>query len=384
MLKIDLLEIPIKDIVDSYLDAGITGVTGYHGKLNIRPPYQREFVYKEQQRNAVIDTIWKGFPLNVMYWVQTKGDSFDSPDAEFEILDGQQRTISFCQFCANEFMMILNGNLKTFMSLTEDEKNKILDYKCMIYICKGSDSEKLEWFRVINTAGEKLTDQELRNACYPGAWLTSAKAQFSKPGCAAYSLGSKYLSGSPIRQDYLETAIDWIRQEKGMASIEEYMLTHQADPNSVELWNYYSNVINWVMALFPTYRSQMKGVDWGVLYNKYHSNKYNPVTLEDEVKKLMEDDEVENKKGIYEYVFDRLEKHLNLRTFSESQKNKAYNKQGGICPRCVSMNKPTKTKVWDISEMEADHITPWHTGGKTEDDNCQMLCKTCNREKGGH
>ena len=384
MLKIDLLEIPVRDIVDSYVDSGISGVTGFHGKLNIRPAYQREFVYKESQRNAVIDTIWKGFPLNIMYWVQTKGDNHDDPDAEFEILDGQQRTISFCQFCANEFMMILNGNLKTFLSLSEDEKNKILDYKCMIYICKGSHSEKLEWFRVINTAGEKLYEQELRNATYPGKWLTSAKAQFSKPGCAAYSLGGKLLTGSPIRQDYLETALDWIRQSEGMNSIEEYMLTHQSDPNSIPLWNYYSNVINWVNGLFSTYRSQMKGVPWGILYNKYHLNIYDPVVLERKVAELMNDDEVESKKGIYSYVFDELEKNLNLRSFSDAQKIKTYNKQGGLCPRCKSENKPSKTRVWNIDEMEADHITPWHLGGKTTDENCQMLCKTCNREKGGH
>lgn len=376
MLKIDLKEIPIREIVDSYLDLGVSGVTGYGGKLNIRPEYQREFVYKEQQRNAVIDTIFKGFPLNVMYWVE-------NDDGNYEMLDGQQRTISFCQFCANEFMMIINGNLKTFDSLTSDEKKTILDYKCMIYICKGNDSEKLDWFRVINTAGEKLTEQELRNACYPGKWLNSAKTQFSKPGCAANSLASRYLTGTAIRQEFLETALDWIRRSEGMSSIEQYMLSHQHDANSIALWNYFTNVINWVKGLFPKYRKEMKGVPWGILYNNYHSNPYDPTILEDEVSALMSDDEVENKKGIYEYVFDKLEKHLNLRTFTESQKNKAYNKQHGICPRCVSLNKPTKTKIWDIQEMEADHITPWHLGGKTIDSNCQMLCKACNREKGG-
>lgn len=383
MLKIDLIEVPIRDIVDSYLDSGVSGVKGFHGKLNIRPAFQREFVYKEAQRNAVIDTIWKGFPLNVMYWVQIKGDNIDDPSAEFEILDGQQRTISFCQFCSNEFMMILNNNLKTFLSLSDDERAKILDYKCMIYICKGTQSEKLDWFRVINTAGEKLTEQELRNACYPGIWLTSAKAQFSKPGCVAYSFGSKLLTGSPIRQDYLETTLDWIRQFEGMNSIEEYMLTHQSDPNSISLWNYFSNVINWVNGLFTMYRSQMKGISWGVLYNRYNSFTYDPFILEQKVAELMIDDEVENKKGIYEYVFDGLEKHLNLRSFSEAQKIKAYDNQKGFCPRCKSENKPTKTNVWNIEEMEADHITPWHLGGKTIDGNCQMLCKICNREKGG-
>ena len=377
MLRIDLKEVTIREIVESYLDSGLNGVYGYNGKLNIRPQYQREFVYKEMQRNAVIDTIFKGFPLNVMYWVE-------NDDGTYELLDGQQRTISFCQFYANEFMMIINENLKTFDSLTADERNRFLDYKCMIYICKGTDSEKLDWFRVINTAGEKLTEQELRNACYPGKWLNSAKSQFSKPGCAAYSLANRYLTGAAIRQEYLETALDWIRKSQGMTSIEQYMLTHQQDSTSTELWNYFTNVINWVNGLFTKYRSQMKGVDWGYLYNTYHANSYDPEDFANKIKELMADDEVENKKGIYEYLFDGLEKHLNLRTFTESQRNKTYNKQGGLCPRCAAMNKPTKNKVWDIDEMEADHITPWHLGGKTEDDNCQMLCKTCNREKGGH
>lgn len=377
MLKIELKEIAIKDIVDSYLDTGITGVTGYGGKLNIRPQYQREFVYKEAQRNAVIDTIFKGFPLNVMYWCENE-------DGTYELLDGQQRTISFCQFAANEFMTFINGNLKTFDSLTSDERETFLDYKCMIYICKGNDSEKLEWFKVINTAGERLTDQELRNACYPGKWLVSAKSQFSKPGCPAYSLANRFLSGTAIRQEYLETALDWIRRKEGMNSIEEYMLTHQHDANSIQLWNYFTSVINWVNGLFPKYRSQMKGIAWGILYNNYGNNIYDPAVLEEKVSQLMVDDEVENKKGIYEYLFDGLEKHLNLRTFSESQRNKAYERQHGLCPRCKDMNKPTKNKVWLIDEMEADHITPWHLGGKTDDSNCQMLCKTCNREKSGH
>lgn len=376
MLKIDLKEIKIRDIVDSYLDSGIDGVTGYGGKLNIRPEYQREFVYKEDERNAVIDTIFKGFPLNVMYWVE-------NDDGSYELLDGQQRTISFCQFAANEFMMVINGNLKTFDSLSVDEKNKFLDYECMIYICRGSDSEKLGWFKVINTAGEKLTTQELRNACYPGKWLTAAKIQFSKPQCSAYQLANRYLNGSAIRQEYLETALDWIRKEKGMKSIEEYMLIHQKDPNSLELWNYFTNVINWINTLFPEYRKEMKGVSRGELYNTYHETQYDSVSLENKIKKLMIDDEVQSKKGIYEYLFDGLEKHLNLRSFSESQKNIIYEKQNHMCPRCASLNKPTKNKKWLINEMEADHITPRHKGGKTTLENCQMLCINCNREKSG-
>lgn len=369
MLKIDLREIKIRDIVDSYLDSGESGVVGFGGKLNIRPAYQREFVYKEQQRNAVIETIRKGFPLNVMYWCENE-------DGSYEILDGQQRTISFCQFCSNEFMMDFGGTLRTFLSLPQSEKDQILDYKCMIYICKGNDREKLDWFRVINTAGEKLTDQELRNACYPGKWLTNAKSQFSKPGCAASGMASKYLSGVAIRQDYLETALDWIRQSQGLESIEAYMVSHQHDPNSLELWNYFTNVINWTMATFSNYRSAMKGVQWGVLYNKYHTNVYDAEEMEEKVKELMADDEVGNKKGIYEYLFDCDERHLNLRAFTDSEKRTMYERQEGICPKCH--------KHFEFEEMEGDHIDPWHDGGKTTLENGQMLCKHCNRIKSGN
>lgn len=368
MLKIDLKEISIREIVESYLDSGIDGVKGYGGKLNIRPAYQREFIYTGQQREAVIDTILKGFPLNIMYWCE-------NDDGSFEILDGQQRTISFCSFCANEFMIMYKGTLRTFLSMPEDDKNKILNYKCMIYICKGTDSEKLDWFKIINTAGVKLTDQELRNACYTGRWLTDAKLKFSKPSCPAYGMGSKFLNGSPIRQDYLETALDWIRQAEGMKSIEEYMLKHQYDSSAYELWNYYSNVLNWVGACFPKYRKEMKGISWGILYNKYHLNTYDSYKLEKEVSRLYNDDEVDNKKGIFEFIFDNDEKHLNLRTFTDSQKATMYERQKGICPSCG--------KHFLIEEMHGDHIKPWHLGGKTTLDNGQMLCRSCNWSKGG-
>jgi hypothetical protein len=366
MLKIDLKEITIGEIVESYLDSGVDGIKGYHGKLDIRPPYQREFIYTGAQREAVIDTILKGFPLNVMYWCKKNDDTY-------EILDGQQRTISFCQFCANEFMITYKGILRTWDSMPQEDKNKILHYKCMIYICSGTESEKLDWFKVINTAGVKLTDQELRNACYTGPWLVDAKLKFSKPSCPAYNMGSKLLTGSPIRQEFLETALKWISEYKNMGSIEEYMLQHQTDHNALELWNYYSNVINWVNATFIKYRSQMKGVDWGKLYNKYSGNLYNPTELELKISKLMMDDEVENKKGIYEYVFDGLERHLNLRVFTESEKTTMYERQHGICPLCNNR--------FDYSQMQGDHITPWSQGGKTTLDNGQMLCADCNRRK---
>lgn len=359
-MNIELKSITIREICQNYLDNQENGVTGYNGLLNIRPKYQREFVYDEVKRNAVIDTINKGFPLNVMYWAK-------NDDGTFEVLDGQQRTISFCQYVNGDFSI----NNRAFHNLTQIEKDKILNYECMIYFCEGNDLEKLEWFKIINIAGEKLTEQELRNAVYTGSWLTSAKTKFSKTGCAAYSLAKDYINGNPIRQDYLETALSWINN----GNIEEYMSIHQHDPNANELWMYFLNVIEWVKNTFTTYRKEMKGINWGELYNEYGSQTFDTIKLEHEIKKLMEDDDVTRKKGVYHYVLTKKEKYLNIRAFTESQKRITYEKQNGICPMCH--------KHFQFNEMEGDHITPWHLGGKTDIANCQMLCKDCNRRKSG-
>lgn len=363
-MKIELHEITIRDIVKGYIDNAEDGVQGYDGLLNIRPEYQREFVYDEAKRNAVITTIIKGFPLNVMYWVKNNNGTF-------EVLDGQQRTISFCQYVNNDFSL----NNRAFNNLTITEQDEILDYKCMVYFCEGTDKEKLEWFKTINIAGEKLFDQELRNAVYTGKWLTSAKQKFSKSKCAAYSLANHYIIGSPIRQDYLETAIAWINNGK----IEEYMSIHQHDPNANELWLYFLAVINWVETTFIKYRKEMKGINWGMLYNTYKDKQFDTSALEEEIKKLMMDDDVTNKKGIYFYVLTRNEKYLNIRAFTESQKRVVYERQNGNCPHCIAENRD---KVhYEFEEMEADHIKPWSEGGKTEINNCQLLCKEHNRKK---
>lgn len=359
-MKIELKEVTISEVSKNYVDNAEEGVVGYDGKLNIRPKYQREFVYDEKKRNAVIETINKGFPLNVMYWVKNE-------DGTFEVLDGQQRTISFCQYVNNDFSL----NDKFFHNLTKPEQDKILDYKLMIYFCEGNDKEKLDWFKIINIAGEKLTEQELRNAVYTGTWLSSAKTYFSKNNCAAYLLAKDYVVGSPIRQEYLETAISWINNDK----VEEYMSTHQHKPNANELWTYFKNVIDWVKLTFPVYRREMKGINWGPLYNEFKDKTLDTNEIENEIKKLMIDDDVTNKKGIYFYVLTRNEKYLNIRAFTESQKRAAYEKQNGICKNCG--------KHYELNEMEADHITPWHSGGQTSNNNCQMLCRECNRRKSG-
>ena len=360
-MNIELKEITVRELTNGYEDNEEAGIVGYGSKLDIRPPYQREFIYKDKQRDAVIDTVTKEFPLNVMYWAVRE-------DGNFEVIDGQQRTISICQYVNGDFAYMF----RYFHNLSNDEQEQILDYKLMVYVCSGTDSEKLQWFKTINIAGEKLTEQELRNAVYAGSWVSDAKRYFSKSACAAYGIGGDYLTGSAIRQEYLETAIKWI----SLGNIEVYMSNHQHDPNASALWIYFQAVISWVEATFPNKRKKfMKGVDWGTLYNKYKDEVYDTDVLESEIAKLILDDDVSKKSGIYPYVLTGDEKYLSIRAFSDAMRQKVYEIQEGICTECK--------EHFEISQMEADHITPWHVGGKTNEENCQMLCMNCNRRKSG-
>ena len=358
-MEIDERKITVRDLTDGYTDDGESGVTGYGGKLDVRPPYQREFIYKPRQRDAVIDTIQRGFPLNVMYWA-------DRGDGTFEIIDGQQRTISIAQYVIGDFSF---GELY-FENLPSDRQAQILDYELMVYQCSGTDSQKLDWFRTINIAGERLNDQELRNAVYAGPWVSDARRYFSRNGCPAHGKGSAYLKGSSIRQDYLETAIKWISSGK----IEDYMGRRQHEPTAVALWNHFQSVIDWVEAIFPVKRPAMKGVDWGGLYNRHKETALDPVALEAAAKRLMQDDDVTRKSGVYAYLLDGDEHHLSIRAFEPGMKAKAFERQGGICPLC--------NETFSIGEMEGDHIDPWSQGGRTVAENCQMLCRPCNRRKG--
>ena len=360
-MKIEPRNIKVKDVFAEYKDSDEEGVTGYGGKLDIRPKYQREFVYDDKKRAAVINSIKNGFPLNVMYWAKTGDDTY-------EVLDGQQRTISFCQYLNGDFSF--EG--KYAHNLTSDEREKIENYDLLVYVCEGTDKEKLDWFQIVNIAGEKLTDQELRNAVYVSKWLTDAKRYFSRTNCPAYGLAEKYMSGSPIRQDYLETVLKWISEGK----IEEYMAEHANDKkydNASELWQYFQTVISWVQTIFPNYRKEMKGLDWGRLYNEYHEMSYNAADLESIITQLMQDEDVTNKRGIYEYLLSGEERYLSIRAFTDNMKREAYERQKGICAKCG--------EHFEINEMEADHITPWKEGGKTVAENCQMLCRECNRRK---
>jgi hypothetical protein len=357
-MNIELKEITVRELTDGYQDNNENGVVGYSGKLDIRPPYQREFVYDEKERNAVLNTLQKDFPLNVMYWAVRD-------DGDLEVIDGQQRTISICQYVKGDFS--IDGFY--FHSLPADKKEQILDYTLMVYFCSGKDSEKLDWFETINIAGKVLTKQELRNAVYSGSWVSDAKRYFSKN--SRPKIGDEYLSGSANRQEYLETAIDWI--SKGQ--IEEYMTKNQLEPNANELWLYFQSVISWIKATFPKYRKEMKGLKWGFFYNDYKDQKFDFKKLEEQITELMIDEDVQNKKGIYSYVLTGKEKHLNIRAFSDKQKREAYERQKGICVECK--------QHFELNEMEADHIDPWHSGGKTSSENCQMLCREDNRRKSG-
>lgn len=335
-MEITLVKRTIREIAENYNDNGEGGVFAYDNKLVVRPPYQREFVYNDAQRKAVIDTILKGFPLNVMYWSK-------NADLSLEILDGQQRTISFCQFINGDFAIPYgesDDNMTYFKSLPTDVQERILNYELYIYICKGNASEKLNWFRTINIAGAKLTEQELRNATYTGSWLASAKLIFSKTNCPANNLADGLLKKNTIRQELLE---------------------------------YFQNVIEWVRNMFKCKYKEMCNIEWGELYNSYKDIELNPDEITAKVKTLMADEDVQNKKGIFYYVLDGEEKNLNLRQFRESEKRSIYEKQGGICPICG--------EHYDYEEMEGDHIVPWSKGGKTDIGNLQMLCKKCNHEK---
>lgn len=358
-MQVKFRNVRVHELVAGYHDNREGGVVGYNGKLDIRPPYQREFVYKDKQREAVIRSINQNFPLNVMYWA-------DNGDDQYEVIDGQQRTISVAQYVNSDFSV--DGLY--FHNLPRDKADTILNYELMVYVCTGTESEKLDWFRTVNIAGERLTNQELLNAVYSGPWVSDAKRYFSRTGGPAYGLGSNYVKGKPIRQDYLEAAIKWISGGK----IEDYMGRHQHDATAKLLWAYFKTVIAWVESCFKTRPKLMKGVDWGSLYSEYKDMSIDQDAVEQEIQRLIDDEDVTKQQGVFEYIFTRDERHLNIRAFPKAIKQRVYERQGGKCGECG--------EEFPLSKMEADHITPWKEGGKTEEDNCQMLCKEHNRRKG--
>ena len=368
-MQIEQRTITVRDVTDDYLNNDEEGVKGYHDRLDIRPPYQREFVYKDKQRDEVIRTVLKGLPLNVMYWCKT-GKNEDDKET-YEVLDGQQRTISLCEYVDGSYSV----DDKYFDNLPQDLKDEILNYELFVYVCDGTDSEKLDWFRIINIAGEQLTDQELRNAVYAGPWVSDAKRYFSKSSGPAYKIAGDYLKGDAIRQDYLQTAISWAAKVENV-NIEQYMAQHQYDTNAVALWNYFRSVIDWIPATFSTkYYREMKGLPWGIYYNENKDRTdLDPKKLEEATAKLMGDEDVTNKRGIFPFLLTGDVKNLSIRQFDRATKLAAYEKQRHKCPTCG--------KTFEFNKMDGDHIIPWSKGGKTVPENCQMLCKECNLKKG--
>ena len=371
-----MIKVKVKDLIEGYNEDAQTGrVVAWGGKLDVRPKYQREFVYDEDKRDAVIRTIIKNFPLNIMYFVKREDDMY-------EVLDGQQRIISICRYATNSAISAKleapkgGHDAVNFNNLFDEDRDTFLDYELQVYICEGTEKEKLQWFQIINIAGEVLYDQEIRNAIFHGKWLTDAKSLFSKTNCAAHKRYSKYLKGKCIRQDYLETAIKWRADEEGIAGddcISAFMQKHREDDNADELWHYIENVFEWVENTFGSYQDNMKGVAWGLLYNKYRHDNLDPSFVQEEIKCLMEDPDVQKKAGIYEYILSGDEKVLKIRLFDDHVKKTIYAQQEGKCKMCG--------KSFDYTDMAGDHIVPWSKGGKTVIENCQMLCNDCNMYK---
>lgn len=369
------ITITVAELADGYQDLDWDGVVGYRGKLDIRPKYQREFIYDLDRQRKVIDTVINRRPLNIMYWVQKS-------DGHYDLLDGQQRTLSICHFLDGKFTISdRNGEKVYFHSMNDEDRQKILNYELEICICDGTDDEIYDWFRTININGIDLKPQEMLNATYTGEWLTDARRHFSKPNCAAYGLAKDYLTGSVERQDFLEKALKWIND----GDVQGYMAAHRNDPDASELWEYFTNVINWVKSTFIVYRGEMKGLNWGEFYNEFHDQTFNPDEIEQQVARLMADEDIQKQTGIYEYILTGSEKALNLRAFDKKERRIAYERQGGHCPFCdQEIDGENRGKVYDITEMEADHIIPWSKGGQTVQDNCQMLCQRHNNLKTNH
>nr|WP_314980170.1 DUF262 domain-containing protein [uncultured Prevotella sp.] len=373
MMTIKQIEVTVGDIARGYINSEEQGVRGYGGQLDIRPPYQREFIYNENEQQAVISTVLKGYPLNVMYWVRRSEDA----ECPYEVMDGQQRTLSLCEYVDGKFAY----DFKNFFNQPADIQKLILDYPLTIYLCEGEPSEKLEWFKTINIAGKPLNEQEINNAVYAGPFVTDAKRHFSKSNCGAYRLGKDLVNGTPIRQEFLKKALEWMAEhetrEGKSQSVVGYMAEHQHDPNANNLWTYFQNVLNWTITNFDLkkFKKIMKGLNWALYYDKYHSTTLDTADLASRISKLILDSDVQKQMGIIPYVLTGDERHLDLRGFPEDIKLAVWEKQHHICPSCQ--------KEFDYEFMEGDHITPWREGGRTVIENCQMLCRECNRRKGG-
>lgn len=381
-LKTDLT---VKDISEGFVynEYEGKGLFGWNGRLTIQPEYQRNYIYADGKRDvAVIDSLLKGYPLGLLYFVKVGED-------KYEILDGQQRVTSFGRYLTSKFAIKdENGMEQYFDGLSQDKRDRILNAQLTIYICEGEESEIKEWFKTINIVGVPLNNQELLNAIYSGPFVTLAREEFSNSQNANIQKWSAYIKGDVNRQDYLSTALNWV--SKG--NIDSYMSQHRFDNNINELKVYFNSVIDWISSVFIDVKSDMRGLDWGRLYETYHRNSYNATDVSKKLCELYADSQVQDTKGICEYILGGCQdiKLLNIRVFDDNTKRVVYNEQTnnakskGIsnCPLCALSNDSNKTKIWEQKEMDADHVTAWSKGGSTDISNCQMLCITHNRAKG--
>ncbi|RXJ92863.1 HNH endonuclease [Malaciobacter molluscorum] len=379
------INITIEDICKgfTYNEYEGKGLFGLSGKLTIQPEYQRNYIYADGVKDvAVIDSILKGYPLGLIYFNKTDTD-------KYEILDGQQRITSIGRFVTNRFAIKdKNGIEQIFNSLADNIQKKILETKLLIYICEGEEDEIKEWFKTINIAGVPLNNQELLNAIYSGPFVTLCKEEFSNSQNANIDKWSAYIKGSANRQEFLERALDWV--SKG--NIDGYMAQHRHDDNINEIKRYFNSVLDWVSGIFNNIEKEMCGLEWGRLYELYYKKPYDSDAISEEVKELYGDPFIKNRKGIFEYLLGGKTdtKLLDVRVFEESVKRKVYKDQTtkaeakGIsnCPVCAIGTNSNKTKIWKITEMDADHVKAWSKGGSTDISNCEMLCKSHNRAKG--
>lgn len=361
------------------------GLFGWNGKLVIQPEYQRNYIYCDlHKEEAVIDSVLNDYPLGLLYFVKVNDD-------KYEVLDGQQRITSLGRFLTGKFAVKdENGMEQYFSGLDKSKQEKILNHKLTIYICEGEEWEIKKWFEIINIAGVPLNEQELLNAIYSGPFVSSAKAVFSNSNNPQMQKWGSYIKGEPKRQEVLRTALSWVA--KGEKNIDSYMSQHRQDDNITELQSYFDSVIDWAKGVFGAPYEKMKGLRWGELYEKYHTQSYDTEKVRVRVEELLEDTFVQDKKGIFEYILggeqDKL--LLNVRIFDDSIKNKKYaeqtkkaEKEGhSNCPYCAMSENANKTRIWKLNEMDADHVAAWSKGGETTIENCEMLCKTHNRAKG--
>ena len=382
-------DITVKDICAGFVYNELEGkgLFGLSGRLTIQPEYQRNYIYASdggKKEVAVVDSILKGYPIGLIYFNRISEDNL-------EVLDGQQRITSVGRFVTDKFAIKdADGNEQYFSGMAKDKRTRILETKLLIYECEGTESEIKEWFRTINIAGVPLNEQELLNAVYSGPFVTLGKEEFSNSQNANIQKWSAYIKGSANRQDFLACALEWV--SKG--NIGEYMSRHRFDKNINELKNYFNTVLDWVSTVFTDVESEMRGLEWGRLYETYHARAYNPAQVSAEVQRLYGDPYVKNRRGVFEFVLGGSTdtKLLDVRVFDEATKKSVYaaqtkkaeDKGESNCPLCAMGHDANRNKIWKLADMDADHVTAWSKGGATTTKNCQMLCKSHNRAKGNH